>query len=164
MYMAKAGREPIDLWRRRKHSWTRMIRPMRSGYSAFNASFISGAESTHRCLLLPWFLESRVHNERCTLGSVSGRWKPAAVMPSGASARLSFVVNQFCSTPTGCSWSWTNTRGASLALACTPVMSMVWRCVECSTRLSQPGVSRNISALTTIRYSSITNGKRIFAS
>jgi len=44
MYTAKAGREPIDLWRRRNHSWTRMIRPMRSGYSAFNASFISGAE------------------------------------------------------------------------------------------------------------------------
>jgi len=29
MYTAKAGREPIDLWRRRKDSWTRMIRRMR---------------------------------------------------------------------------------------------------------------------------------------
>jgi len=159
MYMAKAGREPIDLWRRRKHSWTRMIRPMRSGYSAFNASFISGAEGCWR-LLSPWFLESRVHNERCTLGSVSGRWKPAAVMPSGASARLSFVANPFYSTPTGCSWSWTNSRGASLALVYMQGMSMVLPSVGCSTPPSQPSVRRNISALTTTHYSYITNGKR----
>ena len=54
-----------------------------------------------------------MHNERCTLGSVSGRWKPAAVMPSGASARLSFVASPFFSTPTGCSWLWTSSRAAS---------------------------------------------------
>jgi hypothetical protein len=36
-----------------------------------------------------------VHNERNTLGSVSGRWKPSAVIPSGAGARLSFGVNPF---------------------------------------------------------------------
>jgi hypothetical protein len=36
----------------------------------------------------PWFLESRMHNERCTSGSESGHRKPAAVMPHGADARL----------------------------------------------------------------------------
>lgn len=41
-----------------------------------------------RRLATPLFLESRVHNERCTPGSVSGRWKPAAAMSPGANARL----------------------------------------------------------------------------
>ena len=79
-------------------------------------------------------------------------------------ALICFVASPFCSRPTGCSWSWTNLPGASLALACTQVMSMVWPCVECSTQLFQPRVFRSISALTTIRYSSITNGKRILTS
>ena len=71
-----------------------------------------------------------------------------------------FVANPFCSTPTGCLWSWTNLPGVSLALACTPVMSMVWPCVECSIQPFQPRVFRSISAQTTICYSSITSGKR----
>jgi len=48
------------------------------------------------------------------------------------------------------------------ALACTPVMLTVWPCVECSTPPFQPRVFKNISALTTIRYSCITNGKRTY--
>ena len=40
---AKGSREPIELSCRRSDLWTRIIGPMRSGYSACNASFISGA-------------------------------------------------------------------------------------------------------------------------
>ena len=122
--------------------------------------------------LSPWFLESRVHNERCTLGSVSGRWKPAAAMPSGASARLYFGVSLFCSRHTGCSWLWINSRGrtpralptgASLALACMLVMWMVLPCVECSIALSLLWVLRSTSALTMILYSPTINGQLTFA-
>jgi hypothetical protein len=33
------------------------------------------------------FLESRMHNERCTSGSEGGHQNPTAVMPHGADAR-----------------------------------------------------------------------------
>jgi len=90
-------------------------------------------------------------------------WLHLSDIPKTVSgALICFVASPFCSRPTGCSWSWTNSGGASLALACTPVMLTVWPCVECSTPPFQPRVFRSISALTTIRYSCITNGKRTY--
>jgi len=44
-----------------------------------------------------------------------------------------FVASPFYSTPTGYSWSWTNSRGASLALVVMQGISMVSPSVGCST-------------------------------
>src|SRR5277367_4365368 len=41
--MAKAGKEPTELRRRRDHPWTWVIRLMKSGSSACKASSINGA-------------------------------------------------------------------------------------------------------------------------
>jgi len=44
--------------------------------------------SKRQRLRSPWFLESRMHNERCTSGSVRGRRKPTAAEPHGADVLL----------------------------------------------------------------------------
>src|SRR3954467_11172481 len=49
----------------------------------------SSGSSVDGCALLhsPWFLESRMHNERCMSGLEGGHRKPTAAMPHGAGAR-----------------------------------------------------------------------------
>src|SRR5260221_1766867 len=50
---------------------------------ASRASAADGCAPLHT----PWFLESRMPNERCTSGSEGGRQKPTAATPHGADAR-----------------------------------------------------------------------------
>src|SRR5262245_15158444 len=71
-----------------------------------------------------------------------------------------FAANPSCSSPTGCSWSWTSLRVASSASACTGGESRAQTCAGGSTPPSMVRATRDISAPITIRSSRRTVGGR----
>jgi transposase InsO family protein len=75
----------------------------------------------------PWFLESRMHSERCMSGSEGGRQKPTAATPHGAGARpypsvatwsgfvyVAFVIDAFARRIVG--WRVSRTAHAGFVL------------------------------------------------
>ena len=84
-----------------------------------------------------------------TRQTVCGAWTSGAVRPS-------------CSSATGCSWSWTSSRGASWDSVCIADRSMHPASAACATPPFMGGARRDISVRIMIRCSRRIGGPRTF--